>query len=194
MNNIILFITIGALWIIGLTLFGKTKMHFFMFLLGSVGVFLISMIFFTPFLERQISLLISETLELIGNATTYFAVFKENSIISFDTRTGIISMFIDYECSGVIEMLVFTSLLLFFPFGKPFRKLFYAIGGNIFIFLANIIRILMIVFVSKTFGAEYFYIAHTLLGRLLFFGLMIVLYYLVFTVTHLKNQHVGELK
>jgi exosortase family protein XrtG len=152
------------------------------------------MIFFTPFLERQISLLISETLELIGNATTYFAVFKENSIISFDTRTGIISMFIDYECSGVIEMLVFTSLLLFFPFGKPFRKLFYAIGGNIFIFLANIIRILMIVFVSKTFGAEYFYIAHTLLGRLLFFGLMIVLYYLVFTVTHLKNQHVGELK
>jgi exosortase family protein XrtG len=91
-------------------------------------------------------------------------------------------------------MLVFTSLLLFFPFGKPSRKLVYAVGGNVFIFLANIIRILMIVFVSRTFGADYFYIAHTLLGRLLFFALMIVLYYLVFTVTHLKNQHVGELK
>lgn len=194
MNNIILFITIGVLWVIGLTLFSKTKMHFFRFLLGSVGVFLISMIFFTPFLERQISVLISESLEMIANVTAYFTVFKENSIISFETKTGIISMFIDYECSGVIEMLVFTSLLLFFPFGKPAIKLFYAVVGNIFIFIANIIRILMIVFVSRTFGAEYFYIAHTLLGRILFFGLMIALYYLVFTVTHLKNQHVGELK
>lgn len=194
MNNIILFIIIGALWIFGLVLFNRTKMYFFKFLLGSIGVFLISMIFFTPFLERQISLLISETLEVIGNITGYFLIFKENSIISFDTSTGIISMFISYECSGVIEMLVFTSLLLFFPFGKPFRKLFYIIGGNIFIFIANIIRILMIVFVSRTFGSEYFYLAHTLLGRLLFFGLMIALYYFVFTVTHIKNQHVGELK
>jgi len=103
-------------------------------------------------------------------------------------------MFINYECSGVIEMLVFTSLLLFFPFGRPIRKLLYIIGGNAFIFLANILRILMIVFVSKTFGAEYFYLAHTLLARLLFFGLMIALYYYVFTNTHLKNQHVGKLK
>lgn len=194
MNDIILFITIGALWIIGLALFGRTKMYFFKFLLGSVGVFLISMVFFTPFLEKQLSFLISEALEMIGNFTGYFLVFKENSIISFDTRTGIISMFIDYECSGVIEMLVFTSLILFFPFGKSITKIFYAIGGNIYIFLANIIRILMIVSVSRTFGAEYFYLAHTLLGRLLFFGLMIALYYLVFTVTHLKSQHVGELK
>ena len=194
MNNIIIFITIGALWIIGLALFDRTKMHFFKFLIGSVGVFLISMIFFTPFLEKQLSLLISDVLEIIANFTSYFLIFKENSIISFDTRTGIISMFIDYECSGVIEMLVFTSLLLFFPFGKPWRKLVYAVCGNIFIFSANIIRILMIVFVSRSFGAEYFYLAHTLLGRLLFFGMMVGLYYIVFTVTHLRNQHVGELK
>lgn len=194
MNNIILFVSIGALWILGLMLFGRTKMHFFKFLLGSIGVFVISMIFFTPFLEKQLSLLISETLEIIANFTAYFSVFKENSIVSFDTKTGIISMFIDYECSGVIEMLVFTSLVLFFPFGKSYSKLLYIIGGNIFIFLANIIRILMIVFVARTLGAEYFYLAHTLLGRLLFFGLMVVLYYLVFTVTHLKHQHVGELK
>lgn len=194
MDYVFLFLTIGALWILGLVLFNKTKMHFFKFLTGSVGIFLISMIFFTPFLEKQLSIIISETLELIANATNYFAVFKGNSIISFDTKTGIISMFIDYECSGVIEMLVFTSLVLFFPFGKTLRKMIYIIGGNIFIFFSNIIRILMIVFVSKTFGAEYFYLAHTLLGRLLFFGFMIALYYFVFTITHLKYQHVGELK
>jgi len=194
LNNIIFFITIAVLWVIGLALFDRTKMHFFKFLLGSIGIFIISMVFLTPIIEDRLSLLISDTLEVIASATNYFSVLKENSIVSFDTRTGIISMFIDYECSGVIEMLVFTSLALFFPFGKALHRIGLIIGGNIFIFLANITRILMIVFVSRSFGADYFYIAHTLLGRILFFGLMVVLYYFVFTATHLKYQHVGELK
>lgn len=194
MNQLILFITVGALWVIGLALFTRTKMHFFKFLLGSIGIFLISMIFITPYIESRLSLLISDTLEVIAQLTSYFSVLKEHAIVSFDTPTGIISMFIDYECSGVIEMLVFTSLAIFFPFGKAISKIFLIVGGNFFIFFANILRILMIVFVSKSFGADYFYIAHTLLGRLLFFGLMVLLYYYVFTATHVKHQHVGELR
>lgn len=194
MQKIILLIVVALLWIFSLILFKNTKMNFFKFLAGSIGIFTISMIFFLPYLEGNLNILISNTLNIIGRSTNYFQVFKENSIVSVDTRNGIVSIFINYECSGVIEMLVFTSLSLFFPFGGRGRKILLTIGGNVFIFFANIARVLFIIFVTKTFGASAFYLAHTLLARILFFVLMIILYYFVFTATHLRYQNVGDIK
>lgn len=194
MQELTLFVIVVILWIFTLGLFKKVKMDFFKFCVGSIGIFTISMIFFMPYLESGLNVLISNTLSLIANSTQYFQVFKENSIVFIDTRSGIVSMFINYECSGVIEMLVFTSLALFFPFGGMKRRLFLTVIGNVFVFLANIVRVLFIIFITKTFGSQAFYLAHTLLARILFFFLMIIIYYFVFTSTHLKYQNVGEMK
>lgn len=194
MENAALFILVILLWVSALLLFRKAKLNFFKFLAGSVGVFTISMFFFLPFFERNLNSLITILLGFIGDKTGYFEVFKSNSIISVDTGRGIVSIFINYECSGVIEMLVFTSLALFFPFGGIFRRGLSIIFGNLYLYAANIIRIMFIVFGVKTLGASYFYIFHTLFARILFFGLTIVLYYYAFTSTQLKYQRIGELE
>lgn len=194
MQKFIILILIFLLWLYSLLLFRKTKMNFFKFLFGSIGFFTINMIFFVPYLERVLNVLISDTLGIIASLTGQFEVFKNNSIISITTRESILSIFINYECSGIIEMLVFTSLALFFPFGGNIQKLLVTAAGNIYIFIANIARVLFIVLVTKTLGASAFYLAHTLFARLLFFGLMVALYYYVFTKTHLKHQNVGELQ
>lgn len=194
MRDLTLLIIVVILWILTLSLFRKTKMDFFKFCAGSVGIFTISMIFFMPYLESGLNFLISNTLGVVASATHYFQVFKENSIVFIDTRSGIISMFINYECSGVIEMLVFTSLAVFFPFGGMKRRLLLTAIGNIFIYIANIVRVLFIIFITKTFGAQVFYLAHTLFARILFFFLMVIIYYFVFTSTHIKYQNVGEMK
>ena len=193
MQKIIILMITVVLWVSFLIVFKNAKMNFFKFLLGSIGLFTISMIFFLPFLESNLNILISNTLNLISNNTNYFEVYKDNSIISMETESGIVSMVIDYECSGIIEMLVFTSMALFFPFGGMLRKVLLTIGGNIYIYFANIIRVLFIILITKTFGAGTFYLAHTILARILFFLLMIILYYFVFTDTHLKYQKVGEI-
>lgn len=194
MQKVSLLLIVVLLWILALILFKNTKMNFFKFLAGSIGAFTISMVFFLPYLEKNLNILISNTLNIIGSSTKYFQVFKENSIVSMDTKSGIVSMLINYECSGVIEMLVFTSLALFFPFGGNIRKLLLTLVGNVYIFIANIIRVLFIVLITKVFGASAFYMAHTLFARLLFFGLMIILYYFVFTSTQLKYQKVGDIR
>ena len=194
MQNAAVISIIVLLWIFALILFKSTNMNFFKFLTGSIGVFTIGMMFLLPYIESSLNASISNTLDLVGRNTHYFQVFKENSIVSIDTKNGIVSMLINYECSGVIEMLVFTSLTLFFPFGGRFRKLLLTILGNIFIYVSNIIRVLFIVLITKTFGASAFYIAHTLLARLLFFGFMVILYYFVFTSTQLKYQKIGDIR
>lgn len=193
MHKIVIFILIALLWSFVLVLFKNSKMYFFKFLAGSIGVFTISMIFFLPDLERILNICITNTLSIIGESSNFFQVFKGNSIVSIDTKNGIVSMLINYECSGVIEMLVFTSLALFFPFGGTIRKLLSIVIGIIYIFIANIFRIIFIVLALQIFGASSFYLVHTLFARILFFALTILLYYFAFTSTHLSYQRVGEL-
>lgn len=193
MQKIIMLIVISLLWGSFLILFKNVKMNFFKFLVGSIGFFTISMVFFLPYLEGNLNTSIANTLNLISKYTSYFQVFKNNSIISVETKSGIVSILIDYECSGIIEMLVFTSLALFFPFGGTIRKILLTVIGNIYIYFANIIRVFFIIFITKTFGAGTFYLAHTILARILFFLLMMILYYFIFTYTHLKYQKVGEI-
>lgn len=194
MGSPILFIISMLFWGFLLLVFYKEKMNFFKFMAGSVGIFTISMIFFTSHIERELTSLIINILGLIGRGTNYFEVFKENSIISMETRKGIVSILINYECSGVIEMLVYTSLVLFFPFGGIFRRVLSMVAGNIYIFIANIIRVLFIIVLTKSMGASAYYLIHTLFARILFFALMIVLYYFVFTATQLRFQTVGDIK
>jgi exosortase family protein XrtG len=194
MSKDLLFIMAVLLWIFALIFFKQTKMNFFKFLVGSVGIFTITMIFLMPYLENRLGMLVSNSLYFMGNETHYFEVFKENAIISIDAGNGIVSMIINYECSGVIEMLVFTSLALFFPFGGLMRRTISVFAGNLLIYVSNIIRVLFIILMTKLLGAQSFYIVHTLLARILFFGLMIVVYYFVFTTTHLKYQNVGDIK
>ncbi|WP_432402824.1 exosortase family protein XrtG [Wukongibacter sp. M2B1] len=193
MEKLLLFISTVMVWGLVFLIFRNSKMYFFKFLTGSVGVFTVGMIFFLPYLDKGLNVLITNALIRLEKITSLFEVFKGNSIISIDTADGIVSMIINYECSGVIEMLVFTSLALFFPFGGITRKSVSIIAGNIYIYIANIIRIVFIVIMLKIFGASSYYIVHTLLARILFFALSVLLYYFVFTSTQLKYQKVGEM-
>lgn len=194
MKDLSLFILIASLWILALFLFKKLKLNFFKFLGGSLGIFTISLFFFLPYLEKNLNFLISQLLFFIGKYTNLFTVYVNNSMLSVEAGNGVVSILINYECSGVIEMLVFTSLALFFPFGGIVRKITSIVIGNIYIFAANIIRILFIASAIKIFGVDSFNIVHSLLARILFFVLMIILYYFVFTATHLRYQSVGEIE
>jgi len=194
MQNTIVFILIVLTWLYVFFIFRNSKMYFFKFLVGCIGIFTISMIFFLPYLNKALNILITNTLSIIGESTDLFEVFKANSIVSIDTKNGIVSMLINYECSGVIEMLVFTSLAFFFPFGGITRKSLSLILGNIYIYLANIIRIIFIVLILKGFGASSYHLVHTLFARILFFALTVLLYYFVFTSTHLRFQKVGDMQ
>ncbi|SHJ43840.1 exosortase family protein XrtG [Clostridium cavendishii DSM 21758] len=193
MNNQILCIIITLIWGLILLCLNKNKMHFLKFLVGSLGLFTISMIFFMTPLEGKLIDAISYILKIIADKTSYFNVYEQFSIIVIEAKSGIISMAINYECSGIIELMVFTALCLFFPFGSLLRKVISLILGNVFLFGANIIRLMFIIVVVKIFGASSFYLAHTIFARIIFFGLTILLYYIVFTSTQLKLQKVGDM-
>jgi exosortase family protein XrtG len=122
----------------------------------------------------------------------YTVSFKE-LVVMIDTKTGFVTMILNYECSAIIEMLVYTCLILFFPFTNIREKVIKSIWGNIYIFLCNTLRLLFIMVMVKVLGIEYYRMIHTVLARILFFVFMVILYYLVFTKEQLVKQKVGEM-
>lgn len=181
------------IWILSILLFKQLRMNFFKFIAGSLGLFIISTIFFINPLENILTYLINNVLSFISNISDSFNVIKEYSLVTINAQNGVLTMLINYECSGIIELLVYSSLIVFFPFISNVRKIYTFIYGNIYIFVVNIIRILFMIFIVNIFGVQIYNLAHTVFARILFFVLILVLYYKVFTKNQIKNQKVGAL-
>lgn len=188
----ILIIFLLVVWIYLLSVFSRGKLHFFKFIVGSVGLFLFMMITLQPYLVAILSRLVSSASGAIGDATGYFQAFYQYSLILIKSGTTTISMYIDYECSGVIEILAFLSLLWFFPLYDTLEKVIYSILGVVWIFAANVLRIFIICTMVYYYGNNIFYFAHTIFGRIIFYVLSVILYFYVFTRSQIKRQKVGN--
>ncbi|MEI4831911.1 exosortase family protein XrtG [Bacillus sp. FJAT-53711] len=194
MSSIIMGILLIALCAFGYIMMQRIGLRFFAFVVGSVGFFTICMMYFLPYIEKYANLMNSYVLEWISNVFPVFHVHSELALITIETGKDIVTMVLDYECSGGIELLVFLSLVLFFPFGNIKTKVLSTIFGVSFLFVANILRLLFIIVMTKIFGAEAYKLVHMVFARILFFGLTVYLYYVLFTLVQIRYQKVGELK
>ena len=191
----ITFFSILFIWVFVVVLFRKLKLDFFKFISGSLGLFVILILFFRAPLENILISGLSNVLNIIGDKTNLFDVLTHYGIIILEGRGGgMLNIDITYECSGIIELMVFSCLVVFFPFINIYKKIITLIVGNFYLFVCNILRIILIIVMVKGFGVESYEFTHMILGRILFFALTILLYYKVFTKNQLKNQRVGEVK
>ncbi|BBF42946.1 uncharacterized conserved membrane protein [Lachnospiraceae bacterium KM106-2] len=185
---IILFI----LWIYMLSVLKRGKLHFWFFFLGSVGMFLFLLIWVKPLVTDTLTHFMAYVTGLIGSLSHMFDGYYEYSILFIDRGKEAISLYIDYECSGIIEMMAFTALIWFFPLYQLYEKIVINIFGIFFIIASNVIRITIIVTLVYYKGDSIYYLAHTIVGRLVFYALSIGLYYYVFTKAHIVRQKVGS--
>ncbi|AGY76671.1 exosortase family protein XrtG [Clostridium autoethanogenum] len=179
-------------WIYLITVFTRAKLHFFKFVVGSVGLFFFMMVILQPYLVNMLSRSVAAASGIMGDVTGCYQAFYQYSLILIQSGGSAISMYIDYECSGVIEILAFTALLWFFPLYNTLEKIMYNIIGVVWIFVANIIRIFIICILVYYYGNNIFYFAHTIFGRIVFYALSIILYFYVFTRSQIKRQKVGN--
>ena len=189
---IIALIILFAAWIYILTVFKRRKLEFFYFLTGSIGTFLFSFAVHRNFLAKILTTLTCFLTGLLGNALGIFKAYTSHSILFVENSDGPISLYVDFECGGVIEILVFISLIFFFAVYNVREKICISLIGALWIIAANIIRLFSICLIINQFGNESYYVAHTIVGRLLFYALSIILYFYVFTRTQIRRQRVGE--
>lgn len=181
------------LWLYLLSVFHRGKMNFFKYIWGSVGIFVFMCVSIQPALSEILKQYVTSAVGIIGKITGICEAYYELSIIFIPKQfaNNSISLYIDYECSGVIEMMAFVSLLIFFQVYDYGQRIIISFIGCVSIFFFNVIRILVICAIIYKFGSGSYYIAHTIVGRLVFYLLSILLYYYVFTKQQIIKQKIG---
>ncbi len=188
----ILIAVLFVLWVYILTVLHRAKLPFFKFLVGSVGMFLILMATLQPIITVPLQKAVAASTGIIGDMTGMFYSYYQYSLIFVEHGFSSISMYIDYECSGVIELLAFSSLVWFFPLYNFIEKAVVNIAGILWIFASNILRLTFICIMVYVFGNDIFFFAHAIFGRIIFYGLTVMLYFHVFTRPQIMRQKVGK--
>ena len=183
---------VSTIWIYLLTIFKRKKLDFFYFLIGSVGFFMIILIGFRQYCFPFMINITTEIMNGIGKLTKLWIGYKDYGIIFIANQSSTISLNIDYECSGFIECLVYLSLVFFYPLFSLLDRVKYSIIGILYILFANILRLSIISITIHFFGNDVYYIAHSVIGRIIFFILILILYFYIFTRTQILKQKVGN--
>lgn len=181
-----------AVWLYLLMVFKKRKMSAFFFMLGTAGTFLITFTLFKSLFAKGLTIILSNALEWISHICPWYTMYKDYNIIFIDHNNAAISLFIDYECSGVIEILVITSIIIFFPLFSKKEKVIYSIIGFFYTMCANIIRLLIITGIIYKYGNNVYYLAHSVIGRIVFYVLTLFLYFYMLSFKQIKAQKVGR--
>ncbi len=188
----IIIIGIIVVWLYILHVMNRAKMHAWRFLWGSLGLFLIMMIVIRPVLTMPLAQCVAALAGVIGSITDTFVAYFKYGIIFIKTAAGSATLQIDFECSGIIEIMAFISLLAFFNVYNFSEKVMVGIGGFCYIMLCNTLRILMICLSVHFFGMKAYYVVHTFIGRIFFYILSVYLYFYVFTKPQIVKMKVGN--
>jgi exosortase family protein XrtG len=181
-------------WLFVLEVLRRAQLKFWRFLWGSIGLFISLMIWAEPIMTVHLSRFVALVAGFLGELTRMYLPYFEYGVLFIENQDSAISLYIDYECSGVIEIMVFLSMLWFFPIYEALEKVIVSILGVLWIFIANVLRIHAICTLIYWVGSDSYYIAHTILGRLIFYGFSVALYYYVFTRAHIIRQRIGGLR
>ncbi|MGL5353793.1 MAG: exosortase family protein XrtG, partial [Clostridium sp.] len=149
--------------------------------------FTIGIFFFRDILETIIINVELWLFEIFNKILYSLEIFIQDETIIVKTTNVVKGIRLNYECSGLIEMLVYSSIVLFYPIHNNWNKLKKFILGNLVILAANMFRLLLMVMSVGFIGIETFEVVHLLIGRIVFYIIIIILYYKVLTKYHISQ-------
>ncbi len=190
--NLIFIIIAVALWLYVLNVLSRAKLEFWRYLVGSMGFFIIIMVAFRDVLIMPLARCVAAMAGVVGNLTDTFVAYFKYGIIFIMTQAGSMTLQIDLECSGIIEIMAFLSLLIFFRVYTVYERVIVGVLGTAYIMVCNAARIVLICLAVYFFGTPAYFVAHTFIGRIFFYVMTVILYFYVFTKPHIIQMKVGN--
>lgn len=187
-------IVLMAAWLFILRVLHKSKLNFWHFIVGSAGAFILMLVFLEPILMEPLARIVALLASLPGKIAGIYSAHYKYGVIFVASSVGAISLKIDFECSGIIEIIAYLSLLMFYRVYSVYERVYVGVLGVVAIVLANALRITVICLMIHFSGIDMYYIAHTFVGRLVFYSLSVLIYFYVFTKPQIIKQKVGSFR
>ncbi|MFZ5634890.1 MAG: exosortase family protein XrtG [Bacillota bacterium] len=174
------------IWLPVVFIFRRHRIWIFYYMWGAVGFtfFLILLLRGSVAeyqLEHQAGMILHYLLNYLDIKTYVFDKAPGTLLVLIEVDNSWTTIDIDIESSGLLETCIFLGLLLFYPLYTPTRRILFSVAGIVSIYAINVLRLMLIIMIIHWGGRSMIFIAHTLLGRLFFFFLIIALYWHVFT-------------
>mgnify|MGYP001556064424 CR=1 FL=1 len=192
--NIVLTLLVTFVWIGFVIFFYQRKIWLFYYIIGTVGFATLFVLLNRNLFHSDIFLARStaETLHFLTKLVNIpTQVFEEAPglllVMVVVQREGWTALQIGVESSAILEISVLISLIIFYP-GWSLRERGWRIAAGIALtWLANLIRMLIIVLMLHFLGKDVLVLAHTFLGKLVFFAMTIAIYWYLITLPSLKT-------
>lgn len=190
--NPVFIVVITGFWLYLMYVLTRAKLDFWRYLCGSMGSFIILLVSVRELLTMPLARCVAAIAGIFGNITDTFAVYFKYGILFIKTTAGSMTLQIDLECSGIIEILAFLALLIFFRVYSIPERIIVGVLGVAYILVCNALRITLICEIVHFFGTSGYFVAHTFIGRIFFYVLTVILYFYVFTKPHIIKMKVGN--
>jgi len=180
------------LWLLILLFFLHSKIWVFYYIWGAVGsccllVLLLHGSFVEYRIEHYTGVFLHYLLDYVGITTYIFDKAPGTLLVLTKLDNSWTTINIDIENSAILEMCIFFGLSIFYPVLKIAKRIWFTIGGLILIYIINMIRLLTVIFCIHSGGRSMSFIAHTLVGRLVFFILIVAIYWRFITLPSLQK-------
>jgi len=142
-------------------------------------------------LERALESITAEHAHIVSRAFGIPTLIFKNApgallVLVVVGRVGWTVIEVGIECSGLLEMVAFAALLLFYPGLGLIRRTGLMVVGLLATYVINILRLLLIIAFLHWGGKDVIFLAHTVVGRGVFFVLVVAVYWFVFTRAALR--------
>lgn len=181
-----LILAASLFWLAGAIILRRHRIWIFYYVWGAVGfTFLLILLLRGSFVEYQVErltgMVLHQILSYLGIQTFIFDKAPGTILVLIEVENSWTTIDIDIESSGLLECCIYLGLVLFYPPYSRARKALFSLAGVAAIYSINLLRLIVIITVIDWGGRDMIFIAHTLLGRLVFFVLIIALYWHIFT-------------
>lgn len=176
-----------VVWLYALSVLKRARLSAYFFIVGSAGLFFILSAISRPYWVWFFTHAVIHGVAIFRDLTGWCTIMYNTGLVYITNGANPVIMSIDYECSGIIETCAFVALVVFFPTYQRKEKVFYALFGLVYIYAINVIRLCVVIIIVHFGGGQTFFIAHSIVGRLVFYVLVIALYYNVFTYSQLAH-------
>lgn len=180
-----------SLWLLAVLFFRANRIWLPYYLLGSVGLaFVIIFVGRATPVEELMEIGVAYATYGVANALQVDAqvfqaapgalmLFVVGQVVGHDRGWTMVQVTI--ECSSLLETGVIAGMVGFYPAWPMGKRLALVLAGVVATFAANIVRLTVIIGALHWFGKDSLFLSHTVIGRWVFFVLVVAIFWYIIT-------------
>jgi exosortase family protein XrtG len=178
----ILLVLLAGIWAVITFAFRRTRHWLLFYLTGAFGLVMLVISFLRSFgIDAQIEAVEVQQVIWMAHAIRIGVGNLGATGLAIPNHAGWAVFDVGIECSGLLELLAFVGLVVFYPGFTAIRKIGTLTIGIIATWIINLLRILLIVGIISVAGTGWVFAAHAVFGRLFFFAATVTLYWYLVT-------------